>query len=146
VRCWATSTAIAEEGYVIFDADVMRTQSALALLLVVPPLFALVAFGLMVSAFTDHTGIAAGGCIGAYFVLEVLKGSLADSRVYLFNSFMPSLLDTSYLEALRGFANGMSDTGWESSLYWFNLWTPLLWAVVCVAATLYRFGRRDFAV
>jgi ABC-type transport system involved in multi-copper enzyme maturation permease subunit len=139
-------TAIAEEGYVIYAADRMQRESLLAVLLVVPPLISLAAFGLMVSALTDHSGIAASVCIGGYVMLDVLKGSLGGARVWLFNAFMPSLLDTSYLESLRGLANGMSDTVWDPSLYWFNVATPLLWALLFVGVAWVRFARRDFAL
>jgi ABC-2 type transport system permease protein len=142
----ADYTDIAEEGYVIYAADWMRRESLMAVLLVAPPLVALAAFGLMVSSLTDHAGLAAGGCIGGYVVLEVLKSSLGNSRALLFNTFMPSLLDTSYLESLRGFANGLSDTGWEASMYWFNVATPLGWAALFLSIAWVRFSRRDFAL
>ena len=137
---------IAEEGYVIYRSAFMAESSVAAVALVVPPLVALAAFGLMVSTFTDHTGIATAGCIGAYIFLEASKTSLAASRNYLFNSFMPSLLDTSYFQALRGFANGMSDTGWEPGLFVFNVATPLASAVVFIVVASFVFGRRDFAL
>ena len=137
---------IAEEGYVIYHAAFMQQSSLQAVALVVPPLIALAAFGLMVSTFTDHTGFATSGCIGAYIFLEASKTSLAGSRNYLFNTFMPSLLDTSYFHALRGFADGMSDTGWDSAQFVFNLATPLASALVFVAIAAVVFSRRDFAV
>jgi ABC-type transport system involved in multi-copper enzyme maturation permease subunit len=139
-------TDIAEEGYVIYAAGWMREQSLWALLLAAPPLLALAALGLWVSALTDHGGIAAAASIGSYMVLEVLKDSLSGMRPWLFNSFAPSLLDTSYLEALRGFASGMSDAGWESALFGYNLVTPLVWAALFAALTWLRFARREFAL
>lgn len=137
---------IAEEGYVIYQASFMADESVRAVLLVVPPLVAVCAFGLMVSTLTDHTGIAASACIGAYVFLEALKSSVSDARLYLFNSFMPSLLDTSYFHELRGFADGLSDAGVQAGWVTFNLATPLVSALLflCVAALV--FGRRDVAV
>jgi ABC-type transport system involved in multi-copper enzyme maturation permease subunit len=138
--------AIAEEGYVIYEAAFMAESSLLAVALVVPPLVALSAFGLMVSTLTDHTGIAASGCIGSYVFLEALKTSVGGGRIYLFNTFMPSLLDTSYFQALRGFAEGMSDAGWAPDLVVFNIATPLVSALVFTGVAAVVFGRRDFVV
>jgi len=138
--------SIAEEGYVIYESAFMAQSSLLAIALVVPPLVALAAFGLMVSTLTDHTGIAASGCIGSYVFLEALKSSVGGGRVYLFNTFMPSLLDTSYFQALRGFAEGMSDAGWPPDLFVFNVATPLLSALVFTSVAAVIFGRRDFVV
>ncbi len=137
---------IAEEGYVIYRSGFMAESSLTAVALVGPPLVALAAFGLMVSTLSDHTGIATSGCIGAYVFLEASKTSLGGTGSYLFNSFMPSLLDTSYFQALRGFANGMSDTGWESGLFVFNIVTPLASAVIFVTVAGLVFSRRDFAL
>jgi ABC-type transport system involved in multi-copper enzyme maturation permease subunit len=137
---------IAEEGYVIYAADWMRVQSLWALALAAPPLLCLAAFGLMISALTDHGGIAAAVSIGSYMLLELLKGSLGEARVWLFNSFAPSLLDTSYLEALRGFASGMSDAGWQPPLFWWNALTPLAWGALFIAVTGARFARREFGL
>ncbi len=137
---------VSEEGYVFYTASFMTRESLQAVLLVLPPMVALAAFGLMVSALTDSTGIATSACIGAYVFLEALKGSLADARLYLFNSFMPSLLDTSYFVALQGFAEGNSDAGVEAGWILFNLATPAASAVLFLAVTAVVFGRRDFAV
>lgn len=137
--------AIAEEGYVIFDADFMRRASWHAVVLVIPPLLALAAFGLMISTLTDHTGIASAGCVGAYIFLEATKSSLGEPRNFLFNTFMPSLIDTSYFQALRGFANGMSDTGWEPEMFWYAVLTPLGSAFAFLAIALLVFERREFA-
>jgi ABC-type transport system involved in multi-copper enzyme maturation permease subunit len=137
---------ISEEGYVIYESAFMAQSTLTAVALVVPPLVALAAFGLMVSTLTDHTGIAASGCIGSYVFLEAMKSSIGGGRVYLFNTFMPSLLDTSYFQALRGFADGMSDAGWSPELFVFNIATPLVSAVVFTAVAAVTFGRRDFLV
>ena len=137
---------IAEEGYVIYQASFMADESVRAVLLVLPPLVALGAFGLMVSTLTDHTGIATSACIGAYVFLEAVKSTASGARLYLFNSFMPSLLDTSYFAALRGFADGLSDAGVEAGWVTFNLLTPLVSALLFLAVAAAVFGRRDFAV
>lgn len=137
---------IAEEGYVIYEAAFMRASSLRAVLLVLPPLVALASFALMVSTMTDHTGIAAAGCIGSYIFLEAMKSSVSGSRYYLFNTFMPSLLDTSYFGALRGFAEGLSDAGWEESVFLFNVATPLVSALAFLIVAVVVFRRRDFVV
>lgn len=135
---------IAEEGYVIFDAAFMRRSTLQAIALAAGPLVALAAFGLMFSTMTDHTGIATSGCLGSYIVLEMLKSSMSDGRKYLFNSFVPSLTDTSYFQALRGFAQGLSDTGWEKQAFYYNVGTPIVWAVVLFLIAAIIFWRRDF--
>jgi len=144
--CFADFREIAEEGYVFYDAAFMAHESVRATLLVLPPLIALAAFGLMISALTDHTGVATSACIGGYVFLEALKGSLADGRLYLFNSFMPSLLDTSYFVALTSFAEGNSDAAVDPGWVFFNLTTPAFSACLFLAIAMYSFGRRDFAV
>jgi ABC-type transport system involved in multi-copper enzyme maturation permease subunit len=137
---------IAEEGFVLYTTDFMVQESLRAVLLVLPALAALAAFGLMVSTFSDHTGIAASGCIGAYIFLEALKGTLANARHYLFNSFMPSLLDESYFAALRGFADGLSDVAWEPQWFTLGIVTPLVSALLFATVAAWSFGRRDFLV
>jgi len=148
VSAWVVAdfADIAEEGYVIYQAGFMADESVRAVLLVVPPLVALCAFGLMVSTLTDHTGIATSACIGAYVFLEALKSSVSGARLYLFNSFMPSLLDTSYFKELRGFADGLSDAGVGAGWVAFNLATPLCSAVVFLVVAAIVFSRRDVAV
>jgi len=144
---WASDyAAIAEEGYTIYDAQVMLRETVRAIVLVLPALAALAAFGLMVSTLSDHPGIAASGCIGAYIFLEALKGSLSDARLYLFNSFMPSLVDTSYFAVLRGFADGLSDAGWDETWIVYNVATPLVSALIFTAVGAWSFTRRDVLV
>jgi len=137
---------IAEEGFVLYKADFMTHESVRAVLLLLPALVALSAFGLMVSTLSDHTGIAASGCIGAYIFLEALKGSLANARHYLFNAHMPSLLDDSYFKALRGFADGLSDVAWQPEWFMLGIVTPLVSALVFASVAAWVFGRRDFLV
>lgn len=135
---------IAEEGYVIFEAAFMRRSSFVTLGLAILPMMALAAFGLVVSTMTDHTGIATSGALGAYIVLEVMKSSMREGRMYLFNTFVPSLVDTSYFQALRGFAEGLSDTGWEEKAIYYNMAAPAAWVVVLFIVAAVIFGRRNF--
>lgn len=135
---------IAEEGYVIYEASYLREESRRAVLLVITPLVALAAFGLMFSTLSDHPGIAISGALGAFIVLETMKDSMPERRVYFFNTFTPSLLDTSYFQALRGFADGMSDTGWQEGMAAWNVGTPLVWAAVALTVALAVFQRRNF--
>lgn len=137
---------IAEEGYVFYTADFMTAESLRAVGLVLPPLIALAAFGLMISTLTDSTGIATSACIGAYVFLEAAKGFSPLLRRYLFNTYMPSLLDTSYFSALASFAEGNSDAGVDSMWLGFNLAIPLISAVVFLTVASLVFGRRDFAI
>ena len=137
---------IAEEGYVLYTADFMAQESVRAVLLVLPALLALASFGLMVSTFSDHTGIATSACIGAYIFLEALKGTLANARHYLFNAYMPSLIDDSYFRALRGFADGLSDVAWEPQWFVLGVATPLASALLFACVAIWVFGRRDFLV
>ncbi len=137
---------IAEEGFVLYKADFMVHESVRAVLLVLPALVALAAFGLMVSTFSDHTGIATSGCIGTYIFLEALKVPLANARHYLFNAYMPSLIDDSYFAALRGFSDGLSDVAWEPQWFMLGVVTPLVSAVLFAAVATWVFGRRDFLV
>ncbi len=136
--------AIAEEGYEIYDAAFMRRSSWLAVELALLPLAALCAFGLMFSVMTDHSGIAASASLGAFIILETAKGSMPEGKYYLFNTFMPSLVDTSYFQALRGFADGLSDAGWEDGVMWYNMVSPLAAAVICFTVAVALFRRRDF--
>lgn len=135
---------IAEEGYVIFEAAFMRRSSLAAIALAVGPLVALAAFGLMFSTMTDHTGIATSASLGAYFVLEMAKSSTNGGRNFFFNTFVPSLSDTSYFQALRGFAQGLSDTGWEDITFRYNVGTPVASAALFLAIAALIFCRRDF--
>lgn len=135
---------IAEEGYVIFEAAFMKKSSLLSLALTIGPMIALAAFGLMVSTMTDHTGIATSAALGAYIILEVVKSSMREGRLYLFNTFVPSLIDTSYFQALRGFADGLSDTGWEDHVFSFNIAAPAAWAVLFLLIATVVFARRNF--
>lgn len=137
-------TDIAEEGYVIFEARFLATETLKAFALVAPPLLALAAFGLMFSTFTDHTGIAASATLGAYIVLETAKEGMRDSRNYLFNTFMPSLLDTSYFKEVKGFADGMSDSGWDAAVFKYNIATPLVAALIFFLIASIVFQRRNF--
>lgn len=137
-------TDIAEEGYVIFEAKFLMTESLKAFGLVAPPLLALAAFGLMFSTFTDHTGIAASATLGAYIVMETAKEGMRDGQKYLFNTFMPSLLDTSYFKEVKGFADGMSDSGWDQALFQYNIISPLAAAAVFFIIACIVFQRRDF--
>lgn len=147
VSAWTgTFGDIAEDGYVIFEAAVLREETRKALLLTLGPLAALAAFGLLVSTLTDHAGIAAIAAVGGHIVLETVKDSSEGARMYLFNSFLPSLVDTSYLQAVKGIADGMSDTQWEPAALAFNQWTPVASAAVFLVLACTVFSRRNFAV
>ncbi|MBI1785099.1 ABC transporter permease subunit [Candidatus Sumerlaeota bacterium] len=142
--CFGEYKAIVEDGYEYFDAAFMMKSSLAALALIIPPMVASAAFGLMFSVMTDHSGIATSACLGGYIVLETAKSSMPEGRNYLFNTFMPSLLDTSYLQALRGFAEGMSDTGWAETQFYYNIGTPLGAAALFVIVAAVIFRRRNF--
>jgi ABC-type transport system involved in multi-copper enzyme maturation permease subunit len=142
----ADYVAAAEEGYVYYEAAELSREAMWAVVLVVPPLLALAAFGLMISALFDHAGLATGTCLGGYVFLEAIKSSTAGARPYMFNSFLPSLLDTSYFAELREFADGVSTAGWETGYVMYNVATPLVSAALFAAVAAVCFRRREFAV
>lgn len=139
-------TAIEEEGFVFLEASEMRGETYKALALALPPMIALAAFGLMFSTMTDHPGIAASATLGGYMILETAKESMDEQSVYLFNNFMPSLIDNSYFGVLRNFAQGYLDEPWEEHMLPFAIATPMISAAVFLLIAGFVFGRRDFLV
>ena len=137
--------AILEEGYEHDSRANMIRYSLIALALTLPSILAVGAFGMMFSSLTDHTGLATGSCLGTYLMLEIVKGSVDETRqVFMFNTFMPSLIDTSYFQVLRGYAEGMSDTYWEAPMIYYSVATPLVSAVVFLGVATMIFSRRNF--
>lgn len=139
-------TAIEEEGFVFLEASEMRHETLKALALAVPPMIAVAAFGLMISTMTDHTGVAASAALGTYVILETAKESMEEGRLYLFNSFMPSLIDRSYFDVLRKLAEGYLDEPWEENVLQFAIATPLISAGVFLVVAAVIFGRRNFVL
>lgn len=150
LAAWAVSAslgdfaAIEEEGFVFLEAREMRRETLLAIALTAPPLLALAAFGMTVSTFTDHAGVAASTALGIFIVLETAKESMDQGRLFLFNTFLPSLIDRSYFDVLKKLAQGYLDEPWEDGVMIYAVLTPLITTGVCLLIASAVFGRREF--
>jgi ABC-2 type transport system permease protein len=130
--------------YVYTGAEEMWGHLFRAVALLILPLLAAGAVGITVSVLFENPGVASGTAVVSFLGLEIVKVFLERRAAlrYLFNNYLPSIVDNSYVCVLRGTAEGLSDALWPAGLWWWNVGVPLVTAAVLLVASLILFCRK----
>ncbi|MBN2490660.1 MAG: ABC transporter permease [Planctomycetes bacterium] len=130
--------------YIYSDAAEMWGHLLRAVALLVLPLAAAAVVGLTVSVLVENPGVASGTAVVAFLGLEIVKVFLErrPALQYLFNNYLPSIVDNSYVRVLQGASEGLTDAFWPAGLWWWNVWVPLGTAGALLIGSLLLFERK----
>jgi ABC-type transport system involved in multi-copper enzyme maturation permease subunit len=114
--------------YIYTESGEMWGHLFRAVALVFLPMLAAGALGLTVSVLFENPGVASGTAVVTFLALEILKEFLKrrDVEILLFNYYLPTLSDSSYVSILYGNAVGLSDAIWPAGLWIWNLLVPVV--------------------
>ncbi len=130
------------DGALVLTEAEMRGDLPLAVLSLLPPLFAAWCFGLFVSSIA-RTGVTAlVATLLPFLAFDLFKEALGEFRTYVFASFTPSLIDKSNLRETAGVVRGFFDKGYGEDLLRANFVVPLPQALLLIALALVLHARR----
>jgi ABC-type transport system involved in multi-copper enzyme maturation permease subunit len=127
---------VVEDGFEIFSAAEVRSEIAVGLAAAALPLVAAVSFGLLVSLAAPSAAAAATIALISTIAFDLFKGFLGGAARYVYASFLPALLDRSYLKEVSVMARGFSDRGFSEAETWLNFVVPLPTAALFVGLAL----------
>jgi ABC-2 type transport system permease protein len=130
--------------YIFTQAPEMWAYLASAVAALILPLLAAGALGLTVSVLFENPGVASGTSVVSLLGLEIVTVFLdrRDACLYVFNHYLPTLQDRSYVTILRQNAEGVSDAFWPPSMWTWNLVVPAVTMVVLLVLSLVVFQRK----
>ncbi len=132
-----------EDGYELLSPGEMRTEIQLALQTALPALFALWAFGLLVSSVARTAVGAVATALVLFVAFDLVKDSLGPDLKYLcFASFAPSLADSSAMGETAGFVRGFSDKGMRPHQIALGQWLSWVQSVLLGLASVWVLRRR----
>ena len=125
-----------EAGLILFTRQQIFTGILAGFLVLFVVLLAYVSYSLLISVLTSNPGYAIGLCVGSVLMMDFIKGMLNISP-FLFQSYveMP-------FELVKSMPEGFN-IAWNPDIY-LCLGVPLAWTVVCFAAALLIFTRKDY--
>lgn len=113
---WFDFGDLVEDGYVILEASELRYELLMAISSAVPALWAVHAFGLLISALSRGATLAVAGSVALFLAFDLFKGSMGQSRFWCFATYSPSFIDNSAMQEMVGLAHGYSDAGFPEHL------------------------------
>ncbi len=134
---------VVEQGYEIATSDAVRREVSRGLSAGTLAVIAVFAFGVLVSSLARSPGPAVAAAMLGYLVFDAMKGLLGDASEYVFATFVPSLVDHSYLGEVAKFAEGYSDAGFTDAGWVRNLVVPPVEGTLFVALAVLVARRRD---
>jgi ABC-type transport system involved in multi-copper enzyme maturation permease subunit len=125
-----------EEGLTLFTRQQIFTGIMAGFLVLSVVLLAYVSYSLLISVLTSNPGYAIGLCVGSVLMMDFIRGRLNISP-FLFQSYVetPFELAKSMPEGFRA--------AWQPDIT-LCLGVPLVWTVVCFAAAVLIFMRKDY--
>lgn len=132
-----------EDGYQILAREELALEVRRAAQSILPGLFALYAFGLLVSCVARGATVAVTSALGVFVAFDLLKDALGEAKYYVFASHVPTLADTSAWDQLPNIARGFSDAYLDDALLraaWIVPWPAL---AVCLVAGIAVLRRRS---
>jgi len=125
-----------EAGLILFTRQQIFTGILAGFLVLFVVLLAYVSYSLLISVLTSNPGYAIGLCVGSVLMMDFIKGRLNISP-FLFQSYveMP-------FELVKSMPEGFN-IAWKPDIF-LCLGVPLAWTVVCFAAALLIFTRKDY--
>jgi hypothetical protein len=146
---WATSAwlfdfgPLVEDGYELLSMQELMDELQIAVVAAIPPLIATYAFGLFISALGRSATGAVGLCLAVFLGFDLFKEVIGDGQVWVFATFVPSLVDKSCLHEMAGIAHGYSDSGYPDEVLRMNHLMPWPQAAALIAATCLIVRRRS---
>ncbi|HET6204265.1 MAG TPA: ABC transporter permease subunit [Planctomycetota bacterium] len=134
---------VVEQGYVIATSEAVLREISRGLSSGTLAVLSVFAFGVFVSSLARTPGLAVAGAMLGYLVFDAMKGLLGGASEWVFATFVPSLVDRSYLGEVAKFAEGYSDAGFEQATWVRNLLVPPVEGLFLVAAAVLVTRRRD---
>jgi ABC-type transport system involved in multi-copper enzyme maturation permease subunit len=115
-RLWFDFGPLVEDGYLILEVGELRHELLRALASAIPALWAVHAFGLLISALSRGATLAVATSVALFLAFDLFKGALGQNRFWAFASYSPSFVDNSAMQELVGVAHGYSDAGFPEAL------------------------------
>lgn len=134
---------LVEDGYELLSVAELTRELRLAILVTLPPLLALYAFGIVVSSMCRTAAQAVGLSLTLFLAFDLFKEALGQAQYWVFAAFTPSFLDGSAMNEMAGMARGFSDAGFSAELVRMNLWLPLPEAAILVVLASLVLSRRS---
>jgi len=133
---------VIEDGYELIGSEEIREEVLLGLRLALLPLPAAIAFALLIAVSTQSTAQSMTVALGLTLALDIFKGSMGNLANYLYVSYLPSLLDQSYLNEVSRLVRGYSDVLLDPQLLSLNQLLPLPQMLLLVVLALIIVSRR----
>ena len=134
--------AIVEDGFELISEQEIREEIWLGLRLALLPLPAAIAFGLLISVSAQSATQAITTALGITLAIDIFKGLLGNMANYLYASYLPSLIDQSYLQSVSRIVRGYSDVLIDAHVLQLNMWVPFPALALFFAAGLWIVQRR----
>ena len=134
---------VVEQGYVIATSGAVLREVWRGLSSRTLGVLAVFAFGVLVSSLARSPGQAVAVAMLGFLLFDSMKGLLGRGSEYVFATFVPSLVDRSYLGEVAKFAEGYSDAGFEEATWIRNLVVPPVEAVFFLIGAVLATRRRD---
>ncbi|MCG8415780.1 MAG: ABC transporter permease subunit [Pseudomonadales bacterium] len=134
--------AVVEDGFELISEQEIQQEIVLGLRLALLPLPAVIALGLVISVVANTSTQAVVTALGLTLVLDIFKSTLGDYGLYLYATYLPSLLDQSYLQDVSRLVRGFSDVLIDQRFLDLNNWVPLPSLVILVIVMLVLVQRR----
>jgi len=138
---WFDFGPLVEDGYTILEPEELRGELIRALASSVLALWAVHAFGLLVSAVARGATLAVACAIALFLAFDLFKRALGDLGHWIFATYSPSFIDGSAMEEMAGMAHGYSDAGYPEELLRMSFVLPVpqaLLMLVLAAAVMRR--------
>ena len=116
---------IVEDGFELISESEILLEIHTGLMLAAVPFPAAIAFGLLISVFSQSATQAVTSALGITIAIDIFKGMLGDYANFLYARFQPSLIDESYLKDVSRIVRGYSDVLVDENLLEMNQWTPI---------------------
>ena len=135
--------AVAEDGFELISEQEIRQEIFLGLQLALIPIPAPIAFGLFISVSSISATQAVTTALGISIAIDVFKSMLGDYALYIYASFLPSLLDQSYLQDVSRLVRGYSDVLIDERAQQLNMLVPIPSMLIFLVAALFLVRKRS---
>ena len=124
---------ILDDGFPIYEEAWIRREIFTGLWGAALPLPGVVAAGLLVSSCARSSGVAVAVAMIAALILDVGQNWVETAGRYVYASYLPTLLDRSYLTQVVQCSRGFSDYGFSEQESLLNLVVPIPEALALLA-------------
>ncbi len=133
---------VVEDGFELIGTDEIREELGLGIQLALLPIPAAIAFALMIAVFTHSATQAVTTALGLTLALDIFKTSMGTAAQYLYVSYIPSLIDRSYLSDVSRLVRGYSDVLLDPDILQLNQSVPLPQMLLFLILALIAVGWR----